>query len=71
MIIRLDVTKKQLGYIVAAMSRHLRSENFEEILSNPEARWSFKAMLMREFAERCELLAMLDKTFDSARENDE
>ena len=68
MIIRLDVTKKQLGYIIDAMSRDLQTRNLEEILNNPEIRWSLKAMLTSEFAERCELLTMLDKIFDYARE---
>lgn len=27
MIIKLDVTKKQLGFLIAAMSRHLKAED--------------------------------------------
>lgn len=68
MIIRLDVTKKQLGFLIAAMSRHLQTEDVKGLLRNPETTWNFKAMVVQEYAQRCELLAMLDRTFNSAKE---
>lgn len=37
MIIRLDVTKKQLGFLIAAMSRHLRTEDVKGLLRNQSA----------------------------------
>lgn len=71
MIIRLDVTKKQLGFLIAAMSRHLRTEDVKGLLRNPETTWDFKARVVQEYAQRCELLAMLDRTFNSSREQDD
>lgn len=70
MIIRLDVTKKQLGFLIAAMSSHLRTEDVKGLLRNPETTWDFKAMVVQEYAQRCELLAMLDRTFNYSREQD-
>ena len=72
MTIQLDVTKRQLSFIIAAMSRDLRTDDVMEIIRGHENSWSSKALRMREFAERCELLAMLDRTFNATTEdNDE
>lgn len=68
MTIRLDLTKRQLSYIVAAMSWHLRKDDITKTIRDPENGWSFKISVAREFAERCELLAMLDRTFNSSME---
>lgn len=68
MIIRLDVTKKQLGFLIAAMSSHLKAEDVKGLLRNPETTWNFKARVVQEYAQRCELLAMLDRTFNSSME---
>lgn len=67
MIIKLDLTKRQLRYIIAAMSLSLRTEDIKELVSNPETTWDFKARIIQEYAQRCELLAMLDKTFNYAK----
>lgn len=72
MIIKLDITKRQLGFLIAAMSWRLRTDDITEIIRDPENSWSFKRAIAHEYAERCDLLAMLDKTFNSAKEeNDE
>lgn len=68
MIIKLEITKRQLSYLVAAMSWHLRTDDIMESINDPEKSWGFKRVLAHEFAERCDLLAMLDRTFDSATE---
>lgn len=71
MIIKLDVTKRQLSYLIAAMSWRLRMDDMMESINDPEKSWGFKRVLAHEFAERCDLLAMLDKTFNSATEEQE
>ena len=75
MIIKLDITKRQLGFLIAAMSWRLRTDDITEIIRDPENSWSFKRAIAHEYAERCDLLAMLDKTFNSAinkeQDNDE
>lgn len=71
MIIKLDLTKRQLSYIIAAMSWRLRTDDITKIISDPENGWSFKRAVAHEFAERCDLLAMLEKLFDSARDDEE
>lgn len=68
MNINLDLTKRQLSFIIAAMSRDLRTDDVMEIIRGHENSWTSKALRMREFAERGELLAMLDRTFNAARE---
>ena len=68
MIIKLDLTKRQLSYLIAAMSWRLRTDDMMESINDPEKSWGFKRVLAHEFAERCDLLAMLDKTFNSATE---
>lgn len=68
MIIKLDITKRQLGFLIAAVSSHLRTEDVKGLLRNPETTWNFKAMVVQEYAQRCELLAMLDRTFNSLME---
>lgn len=64
MIIRLELTKRQLSYIIAAMSWRLRTDDIIKIISDPENGWSFKRAVAREFAGRCDLLAMLENTFN-------
>jgi len=71
MIIKLDLTKRQLSYLIAAMSWRLRTDDMMESINDPEKSWGFKRVLAHEFAERCDLLAMLDKTFNSATEEQE
>lgn len=71
MIIKLDVTKKQLGYLITAMSWRLPTDDMMESINDPEKSWGFKSALAHEFAERCDLLAMLARTFDSAMEEQE
>lgn len=68
MIIKLDVTKRQLSYIIAAMNWRLRTDDITKIIRDPDNGWSFKIAVAREYAERCELLAMLEKIFNSATE---
>lgn len=71
MIIKLDLTKRQLSYLIAAMSWRLRTDDITESINDPEKSWGFKRVLAHEFAERCDLLAMLDKTFNAATEEQE
>lgn len=71
MIIKLELTKRQLSYIIAAMSWRLRMDDIIKIISDPENGWSFKRAVAHEFAERCDLLAMLENTFNSATEKDD
>ncbi len=68
MTIKLDLTIRQLSYLIAAMSWRLRTDDITEIIRDPEKGWGFKSGLAHEFAERCDLLAMLDKTFNSSTE---
>jgi hypothetical protein len=71
MNIKLDITKRQLAYLISAMSKCLRMEDVKDLLNNPEVTWKSKSTIVRDCAERCELLAMLDRTFDTAREDDD
>ena len=66
MIIRLDLTRRQLSYIVAAMRWRLRTGDITETIRDPEKGWGFKRAIAHEYTERCDLLAMLDKTFNDA-----
>lgn len=71
MIIRLEITKAQLGILIAAMTWRLRTDNVTEIIRNTEGSWDFKAAIAYEFAQRCEVLAMLEKAFNSAMEEND
>lgn len=71
MIIKLDLTIRQLSYLIAAMSWRLRTDDITEIIRDHEKGWGFKSGLAHEFAERCDLLAMLETTFNSATEEQE
>lgn len=68
MIIKLDITKRQLSYIIAAMNYRLRTDDITKTISDPDNSWSFKTAVAYEYAQRCELLAMLERTFNSTNE---